>query len=125
MRVQLRLVDESGYDAPGADLAALRRRLTARPELRGHADTVRSGPGSEEGEMGGGLEPLLVGLGGGGAVTALITTLPALLGARRSPTSVEITLPDGRSAKVTADSAEDARAPLEEALRDHLSPPRP
>lgn len=123
MQVKLRLIDETGAGATGAELVALRKQLTARPELRGHVDVVPAE--AEEGEMGGGLELLLIGLGSGGAVTALITTLPALLAARRSPTSVEITLADGRSAKVTADSAEDARTLLAEAFRDHLNPPQP
>ncbi|MGV9452030.1 effector-associated constant component EACC1 [Streptomyces sp. NPDC003635] len=123
MQVKLRLIDETGAGATGAELVALRKQLTARPELRGHVEVVPAE--AEEGEMGGGLELLLIGLGSGGAVTALITTLPALLSARRSPTSVEITLADGRSAKVTADSVEDARTLLEEAFRDHLNPPRP
>ncbi|WP_282701407.1 hypothetical protein [Streptomyces sp. CC219B] len=122
MQIRLRLVEESGQAASGPDLAALRRQLTARPELRGHVDLVRSSPA--EGEMGTGLELLLVGLSSGGAITALIGTLPALLRARRSPTSVEITLADGRSAKVTADSVEDARTLLEEAFRDRLDPPQ-
>ncbi|KOV49892.1 hypothetical protein ADL00_45285 [Streptomyces sp. AS58] len=74
---------------------------------------------------GGGVELLLVGLGSGGALTALVTALPALLQARRSAASVEITLADGRSAKVTADSAEDARMLLEQAMREHVNPPRP
>lgn len=75
--------------------------------------------------MGGsGMELLMVFLGSGGALTALITTLPALLKARQSATSVEITLADGRSAKVTADSADDARLLLEDAF-DRLNPPQP
>lgn len=123
MHVKLRLIDETGAGTTGVDLVALRKQLTARPELRGHVDVVPAE--AEEGEMGSGLELLLIGLGSGGAVTALISTLPALLTARRSPTSVEITLADGRSAKVTADSVEDARTLLEEAFRDHLNPPQP
>ncbi|CCK26113.1 putative membrane protein [Streptomyces davaonensis JCM 4913] len=123
MKVTLRLIDETGAETTGADFVAIRKQLTQRPELRGYVDVVRGE--AENGEMGSGLELLLVGIGSGGALTALITTLPALLTARRSPTSVEITLADGRSAKVTADSAEDARALLEEALRDHLNPPQP
>ncbi|WP_328875046.1 hypothetical protein OHT76_36015 [Streptomyces sp. NBC_00287] len=123
MQVQLRLIDETGAETTGADLVAIRKQLTARPELRGQVDVVRGD--AEEGEMGSGLELLLVGLGSGGAITALITTLPALLTARRSPTSVEITLADGRSAKITADSVEDARTLLEEAFRDHLNPAQP
>jgi len=123
MNVQLRLVGEGGEDVRDADVLALRKQLTAHPELRGHVSSVPSSP--EEGEMGTGIELLLVGLGSGGAVTALVTTLPALLKARRSAASVELTLADGRSVKVTADSAADARALLQEALRDRQTPPQP
>ncbi|MEU6347828.1 hypothetical protein ABZ896_00665 [Streptomyces sp. NPDC047072] len=124
LNVRLRLLEDDGTDIRPGDVAALRRQLTAHPDLRGHVGSVPSA--LAEGEMsGGGIELLLVGLGSGGALTALVTTLPALLQARRSAASVEITLADGRSAKVTADSAEDARLLLEQAMREHVNPPRP
>ncbi|NWF31063.1 hypothetical protein HW130_33290 [Streptomyces sp. PKU-EA00015] len=122
MNVQLRLVERAGADVRTADVVALRRHLTAHPELRGRVSAVPSSP--PEGEMSGsGMELLLVGLSSGGALTALVTALPALLKARQSAASVEITLADGRSAKVTADSADDARLLLEEAF-DRLNPPQ-
>ncbi|MFE5036974.1 MULTISPECIES: hypothetical protein [Streptomyces] len=74
---------------------------------------------------GSGQALLAVSLGRGSALSAFLGTLPALLRARRSPTSVEITLADGRSTKVTADSAEDARTLLEAAMREHVNPPQP
>ncbi|WP_159054324.1 effector-associated constant component EACC1 [Streptomyces sp. AS58] len=124
MNVQLHLVEDDGAHVPAADLALIRKQLTAHPDLRGHVSSLGAAPA--EGEMsGGGVELLLVGLGSGGALTALVTALPALLQARRSAASVEITLADGRSAKVTADSAEDARMLLEQAMREHVNPPRP
>ncbi|MFI8076267.1 hypothetical protein ACIF85_47350 [Streptomyces sp. NPDC086033] len=122
MYIQLRLVEESGRNTADSDGAALRRQLAAQPELRGHVNVLRSSPA--EGEMGGGPALVTVLLSSGSALSVLLGTLPALLRARRSPTSVEITLADGRSAKVTADSAEDARTLLEAAMRDHVNPPQ-
>jgi hypothetical protein len=72
--------------------------------------------------MGSGTELLAIAIGSGGAVSALVRSLPALLKARRAAATAELTLPDGRSVKVTADSADDARTLLEAALRDHRQP---
>ncbi|WP_405945444.1 hypothetical protein OG588_49280 [Streptomyces prunicolor] len=99
-----------------ADLVRLRRQLNAEPDLRGHVRLVSKPPA--EGQMGAGIELLAIAIGSSGAVTALIRSLPALLRARRSAASVELSLPDGRSVKVTADSADDARSLLDAALRD-------
>jgi hypothetical protein len=112
--VTLSLLDEgSGAE----DLAVLRRGLVSEPELRGRVGLVRQAP--TEGQMSGGtIELLTVSLAGGGAVTAFVRALPALLKARRAAATVELTLPDGRSVKVTADSADDAHTLLNSALRD-------
>ncbi|MGW0903308.1 effector-associated constant component EACC1 [Streptomyces sp. NPDC002853] len=116
--VTLRLLDE-GADAE--DLAMLRRGLVSEPELRGRVGLVRQAP--EEGQMSAGLIALLtISLAGGGAVTAFVKALPALLKARRAAATVEVTLPDGRSVKITADSADDAHALLNSALRDQQQP---
>ncbi|MFD5633688.1 hypothetical protein ACFWJM_06030 [Streptomyces sp. NPDC127077] len=102
------------------DLALLRRGLIAEPELRGRVSLVNKAP--EEGQMGPSIELLTIAIGSSGAVTALIRSLPALLKARRSAAAVELTLPDGRSVKITADSADDAQTLLDTALRDHRQP---
>ncbi|MFF5304883.1 hypothetical protein ACFY5F_36580 [Streptomyces sp. NPDC013161] len=113
------LTDEVG-NASGAtedDLALLRRGLVAEPELRGRVGLVNKAPG--KGQMGSGIELLTIAIGSSGAVTALIRSLPTLLKAWRAAATVELTLPDGRSVKVTADSADDAQILLDTALRDH------
>ncbi|MFF6781168.1 hypothetical protein [Streptomyces sp. NPDC012510] len=119
--VTLRLLpDDATDDSIEDDLALLRRGLVAEPELRGRVRLVTKAP--EEGQMGSGIELLAIALGSSGAVTALVRSLPALLKARRAAATVELTLPDGRSVKVTADSADDARTLLDTALRDHRRP---
>jgi hypothetical protein len=116
--------DDTLGDAPTTtrddDLSVLRRGLVAEPELRGRVHLVTQAP--EEGQMGSGIELLAIAIGGSGAVTALVRTLPALLKARRAAATVELTLPDGRTVKVTADSADDAHTLLDAALRDHRQP---
>ncbi|MDV9177669.1 hypothetical protein R6V09_47055 [Streptomyces sp. W16] len=116
--IRLRFIAE---EITAKELVQFQRQLDSEPELRGRvqritADELSADP---EGRMGSSMTQLLaVSLGSGGAVSALVTVLPSLLRARRSDTTVEVTLPDGRSAKITAVSAEDARALLESALRD-------
>ncbi|WP_326580220.1 hypothetical protein OG889_21070 [Streptomyces sp. NBC_00481] len=105
---------------PDDDLSVLRRGLVAEPELRGRVRLVTSAP--EEGQMGSGIELLAIAIGSSGAVTALVRSLPALIKARRAAAAVELTLPDGRTVKVTADSADDAHTLLDAALRDHRQP---
>lgn len=103
------------------ELVQFQRQLDSEPELRGRVQRIAADEPSAglEGHMGSSMAQLLaVSLGSGGAVSALVTVLPSLLRARRSDTLVEVTLPDGRSAKITAGSADDARALLESALRD-------
>ncbi|MET7988478.1 hypothetical protein [Streptomyces sp. NPDC005281] len=102
------------------DLALLRRALIAEPELLGRASLVNKAP--SEGQMGSGIELLTIAIGSSGAVTALIRSLPTLLKAWRAAATVELTLPDGRSVKVTADSADDTQTLLDTALRDHRQP---
>jgi hypothetical protein len=120
--VTLKLLDDAADNAvtSGATLAALRRQLNMEPELRGRVSLV-STP-LTDGQMGAGIELLAVAVGSSGAVTALIRSLPALLKARRSAASVELSLPDGRNVKVTADSADDAHTLLNAALRDQPQP---
>ncbi|MEE1758071.1 effector-associated constant component EACC1 [Streptomyces sp. SP18BB07] len=119
--VTLRLLtDDTTPSTDGDSLALLRRGLVAEPELRGRVTLVSRAP--EEGEMGSGVELLAIAIGSSGAVTALVRSLPALLKARRAAATVELTLPDGRSVKVTADSADDAHTLLDAALRDHRRP---
>ncbi|MFD5286576.1 effector-associated constant component EACC1 [Streptomyces rubrogriseus] len=119
--VTLKLLDAAdGVVTGGADLAALRRQLNMEPDLRGRV-RLESGPPAA-GQMGTGIELLAVAIGSSGAITALIRSLPALLKARRSAASVELSLPDGRNVKVTADSADDAHTLLNAALRNQ---PRP
>ncbi|SFN41641.1 hypothetical protein SAMN04487980_101996 [Streptomyces sp. cf124] len=122
--VTLRLLTDDASPAPlpaaADDLALLRRGLVAEPELRGRVRLVTGGP--EEGQMGTGIELLAIAIGSSGAVTALVRSLPALLKARRAAATVELTLPDGRTVKVTADSADDAHTLLDAALRDHRQP---
>jgi hypothetical protein len=120
--VTLKLLDDAADNAvtSGATLAALRRQLNMEPELRGRVRLV-STP-LTDGQMGAGIELLAVAVGSSGAVTALIRSLPALLKARRSAASVELSLPDGRNVKVTADSADDAHTLLNAALRDQPQP---
>ncbi|WP_330309861.1 MULTISPECIES: effector-associated constant component EACC1 [unclassified Streptomyces] len=119
--IRLRFIAE---EMTAKELVQFQRQLDSEPELRSRvrriaADDASAGP---EGRMGSSMAQLLaVSLGSGGAVSALVAVLPSLLRARRSDTTVEVTLPDGRSAKITAGSAEDARALLESALRDHSS----
>ncbi|WP_215447708.1 hypothetical protein [Streptomyces sp. ATCC 21386] len=119
--VTLRLLtDDTTPSTDGDSLALLRRGLVAEPELRGRVTLVSRIP--EEGEMGSGVELLAIAIGSSGAVTALVRSLPALLKARRAAATVELTLPDGRNVKVTADSADDAHTLLDAALRDHRQP---
>ncbi|MFE4696354.1 hypothetical protein ACFRIC_04615 [Streptomyces sp. NPDC056738] len=124
--VVLRLLTDSVTDQAGNapstadDLFLLRRGLAAEPELRGRVRPVPRAP--EEGQMGSGVELLAIAIGSSGAVSALVRSLPALLKARRAAATAELTLPDGRSVKVTADSADDARTLLDAALRDHRQP---
>ncbi|MFF7388623.1 hypothetical protein ACFZAE_09255 [Streptomyces scabiei] len=119
--VTLRLLtDDTTLSTDGDSLALLRRGLVAEPELRGRVTLVSRIP--EEGEMGSGVELLAIAIGSSGAVTALVRSLPALLKARRAAATVELTLPDGRNVKVTADSADDAHTLLDAALRDHRQP---
>ncbi|WP_217178482.1 hypothetical protein [Streptomyces sp. AC495_CC817] len=119
--VTLRLLtDDTTPSTDGDSLALLRRGLVAEPELRGRVTLVSRVP--EEGEMGSGVELLAIAIGSSGAVTALVRSLPALLKARRAAATVELTLPDGRNVKVTADSADDAHTLLDAALRDHRQP---
>ncbi|ELP65639.1 hypothetical protein STRTUCAR8_01765 [Streptomyces turgidiscabies Car8] len=125
--VMLRLLTDSVTDqaghAPSAtddDLFLLRRGLVAEPELRGRVHPVPRAP--EKGQMGSGIELLAIAIGSSGAVSALVRSLPALLKARRAAATAELTLPDGRSVKITADSADDARTLLDAALRDHRQP---
>ncbi|WP_216590466.1 effector-associated constant component EACC1 [Streptomyces brasiliscabiei] len=119
--VTLRLLtDDTSPSTQEDDLALLRRGLVAEPELRGRVRLVTAAP--EAGQMGSGIELLAIAIGSSGAVTALVRTLPALLKARRAAATVELTLPDGREVKVTADSADDAHALLDAALRDHRQP---
>ncbi|MEH0428624.1 hypothetical protein QBB34_20265 [Streptomyces stelliscabiei] len=120
--VTLRLLtDDATNRAPSTDdLALLRRGLVAEPELRGRVRLLTVPP--EEGQMGSGIELLAIAIGSSGAVTALVRSLPALLKARRAAATVELTLPDGRNVKVTADSADDAQTLLDAALRDHRQP---
>jgi len=116
--VTLSLLDEG---AGAEDLALLRRGLISEPELRGRVGLVRQAPA--EGQMSAGVIGLLtVSLAGGGAITAFVRALPALLKARRAAATVELTLPDGRSVKITADSADDANTLLNSALRDQQLP---
>ena len=116
--VTLSLMDES---AGAEELSVLRRGLISEPELRGRVGLVRLAPA--EGQMSAGVIGLLtVSLASGGAVTAFVRTLPALLKARRAAATVELTLPDGRSVKITSDSADDAHTLLNSALRDQQRP---
>ncbi|MFI6093557.1 hypothetical protein [Streptomyces sp. NPDC051218] len=116
--VTLSVLDE---DAGAEELATLRRGLSSEPELRGRVGLLRQAP--EEGQMSAGLVSLLtISLAGGGAVTAFVRALPALLKASRAAATVEVTLPDGRSVKITADSADDAHTLLTSALQDQQQP---
>ncbi|WP_433889563.1 effector-associated constant component EACC1 [Streptomyces sp. CA-111067] len=122
LQVTLKIID-FGAEKPGAkntELALLRRQLNLEPELRGCVTSVPKAP--TETQMGTGIELLAVALGSSGAVSALVRTLPALLKARRSAATVELSLPDGRNVKITADSADDARSLLDAALRDQRQP---
>ncbi|MFH8470629.1 hypothetical protein [Streptomyces sp. NPDC017991] len=124
--VTLRLLTDDATGQAGnapttdEDLSLLRRGLVAEPELRGRVSLIPRVP--EKGQMGSGIELLAIAISSSGAVTALVRSLPALLKARRAAATVELTLPDGRSVKVTADSADDARTLLDTALRDHRQP---
>jgi hypothetical protein len=121
VEISLRFLAE---EMTAKELVQFQRQLDSEPELRGRVRriTAEAASARPEGLMGSGVAELLaVSLGSGGAVSALVTVLPSLLRARRSDTTVEVTLPDGRSAKITAGSAEDARVLLESALRDHRS----
>ncbi|MER6421128.1 hypothetical protein [Streptomyces sp. NPDC001137] len=110
-----------GEGAGAEDLDVLRRGLISEPELRGRVGLVRQA--REHGQMSAGVIGLLtVSLAGGGAVTAFVRVLPALLKARRAAATVELTLPDGRSVKITADSADDAHTLLNSVLRDQQQP---
>ncbi len=118
--VTLRLLNNDATAPDDTDLALLRRGLVAEPELRGRVHLMAKAP--EESQMGSGIELLAIALGSSGAVTALVRSLPALLKARRAAATVELTLPDGRTVKVTADSADDAHTLLDAALRDQRQP---
>ncbi len=122
--VTLRLLTDDATDRAANttedDLSLLRRGLVAEPELRGRVSLASKAP--EESQMGSGIELLVIAIGSSGAVTALIRSLPTLLKARRAAATVELTLPDGRSVKITADSSGDAQTILDTALRDHRQP---
>ncbi|MDF2272005.1 hypothetical protein P2Q00_42335 [Streptomyces coacervatus] len=123
LNVALKLVNDNPDSAAtvgDADLAGIRHQLNTEPELRGRVRLVRKTPADEQ--MGAGIGLLTIAISSSGAVTALVRSLPALLKAQRAAATVELSLPDGRSVKITADSADDAQSLLDTALRNQQQP---
>jgi hypothetical protein len=91
------LVEAQG---PGADLYSLRDWLVAEPMLRGQVRLIQPAPAS--GTLGSAIEALAVGIGQGGAATALASVLIAWIRRRVGDVTVKLTRPDGNSTEVTA-----------------------
>jgi hypothetical protein len=83
-----------------ADLVALREWLAREPAFRGKVGVEE--PIVDRDTMGGLAEILVVGVGAGGTLTVLAGSVSVWLEQRRSDISIEVTNPDGSTAKITA-----------------------
>ncbi|GAA5160384.1 MULTISPECIES: effector-associated constant component EACC1 [Amycolatopsis] len=95
------------------ELRSLEKWLTPARELRGR---TRLGHAAiAEGEMGGALEVLTVGLGSGSALTVLIQSVFSWLERRRAGSTIKLKLkqPDGREADLEIDGAQQPDAIVE------------
>jgi hypothetical protein len=110
-----RLRVTSGAD-PEEEILSLRSWLAGEDELRGCVETGQ--PVVREGEMGVAFDAVVVLLGSGSAVTVLARAVPTWLKQRHSDVTVEITSPDGRTVKVTAQRVGDAEAIIRGAFRE-------
>jgi hypothetical protein len=97
MEARLRILGDVDRSA---ELASLRRWLSADPALRGGVSLGYVRPGI--GEMGPLADVLMVALGSGGAATVLLSSIRTWLEQRQSRLSVEIELPDGGVKRVSA-----------------------
>ena len=102
-------------DGGPADLDALAEWLGAESELRGRV--TRERPEIRPGQMGALSEVLLVALGSGGAITALIGAIPLWLKHRRSDLKVVVSDGDGRQVSIDATNVHDAEALIRQILR--------
>jgi hypothetical protein len=103
-----------------ADLDALAEWLSAETDLRGHVS--RAPAGVRPGQMGGLSDVLLVALGSGGAITALISAIPIWLKHRRTDLKVVVSdSAEGRQVTIDATNVHDAEALIREILHDNAS----
>ncbi|NUR50733.1 MAG: hypothetical protein HOV71_21605 [Hamadaea sp.] len=112
----IRVPSADSDDDPLADLAEL---LTADDALRGLVRLVSRPPVA--GQLGGGWDALAVGVGSGGAATALATGIALWLRNRwrtpRGTVTVDIELPDGTTVHIGADGTAEPEKVVEAALR--------
>ncbi|SFR22210.1 hypothetical protein SAMN04488564_10699 [Lentzea waywayandensis] len=90
-----------GADDAGAEVRSLDQELVGVDELRGAVRLVVAEPGA--GELGAIDSTLVVALGQGGAVTALVSVLVAWLRRRVGNVSVKLTKKDDTVIEVTAE----------------------
>ncbi len=96
-------------DDPDEGIAELYDWLRQEPEFRGRVTPVSREP--RPGELGVLTDMLSVAVGGGGALTALATSLKAFFSQpRRSDVRITIRTPDGRSVEIDAKRVADVEA---------------
>lgn len=96
-------------------LRTLRAWLGHNDAFRGQTE-LRRRP-IAEGDMGGGLDVLVVALGSGGAATLLVQSVSTWLNQRRSDVTVTIRATDGREVSISVTRASDPLAVMREAER--------
>jgi membrane-associated two-gene conflict system component 1 (EACC1) len=102
--MDLQLSVDDLHSADDSTLRSLLDWLGLESTLRGRIELAMPMP--QPGQMGGVADVLLVALGGGGSVTALMTSLSAWFKQpRRSDVTVTVSLPDGRRIAVNAKRA--------------------
>ncbi|MDH6696593.1 hypothetical protein ABZ682_02465 [Streptomyces griseoviridis] len=108
---------ELSVHGPSGDqlLRTLRAWLGHNDAFRGQTE-LRRRP-IAEGDMGGGLDVLVVALGSGGAATLLVQSVSTWLNQRRSDVTVTIRATDGREVSISVTRASDPLAVMREAER--------
>jgi hypothetical protein len=98
-------------DGTSADLEDLHEWLSHEPELRGRIDFVAHRP--RGGELGTVTDALSIAVGGGGALTALATSLRAYFAQpKRADLRITAHFGDGQSVEIVAERARDIESLL-------------